>query len=195
MGNLKGSQKRLIQPPGYHLHPKYDLHFLRHKLYGGPKGHDEADLPLTSMVDMMSILVVFLLMNFSSTGEVFFLSKGVKIPDAKHGRLMESLPLISILKDGVTLDSEKIGDAEVKMEGLDNTATLPLLRARLQQIRILHQTLRPNEPFKGAVNIQADESTPVNKIKEVMAALIQEGWTGINFAVRPSPTARGTASE
>ena len=37
---------------------------------------------------------------------------------------------------------------------------------------------------KLQINIQADENTPVDKIKNVMNILIQEGFTGINFAVR-----------
>lgn len=187
MAKVKGHFKRIIRVPGYHIHSKYDLKGLRHKLHGGEQVHMEADLPLTSMVDMMSILVVFLIMNFSSTGEVFFISKDIKIPSASNGRSMESLPLISVGKDGrVSMDTQKIGEEEgTKLEERD--PNFPQLRSALQKIRILQQTIRPKDEFKGAVNIQADSEASLLQIKRVMNALISEGWTGINFAVRPDP--------
>ncbi len=181
MSFLKGPIKRKIQPPGYHIHPKYDLKKTREKLHGH-KDEGEAQLPLTAMIDMFSTLVIFLIMNFSATGEVFFISKDVKLPDAQHSRPMESLPLISITNAGVVLEAEKIGDNPVYLEEKD--ANLPLLKAKLQQIRILMQTIRPDEPFKGQVNIQADVNTPIVYVKRVMNTLISEGWNGINFAVR-----------
>ena len=48
----------------------------------------------------------------------------------------------------------------------------------------MEETIHPNEPFKGNVNIQADESTPLVYIKRVMQVCVLEGWTGIRFATR-----------
>lgn len=179
----RGPIKSIIVTPGYHLHPKYDMKKTRERLHGAG-AHREADahLPLTAMIDMFSTLVIFLIMNFSATGEVFFISKDVKLPDAQHSRTMESLPLISITRQGVILEAEKIGDNPVYLQEKD--ANLPLLKAKLQQIRILTQTIHPDEKFKGEVNIQADVNTPIVYVKRVMNTLISEGWTGINFAVR-----------
>lgn len=181
MSFLKGPIKRTIQPPGYHIRPKYDMKKIREKLTSHTT-ELQAHLPLTAMIDMFSTLVIFLIMNFSATGEVFFISKDVKLPEATYSRPMESLPLISITRSGVILEAEKIGDNPVYLEEKD--ANLPKLKLKLQQIRILSQTIRPDEPFKGQVNIQADINTPVVYIKRVMNTLISEGWNGINFAVR-----------
>ena len=188
--------------PANHIRPKYDLHGLREKRIGG-KHHAEYDLPLTSMVDMFSILVVFLLMNFSTSGEVFFISSHeVKIPNAIHGRPLESAPVVSISNEGVSLDEQKMN--EDKLHLADTEEGYPQMRAKLQQMRIIEQTARPDVPFKGQVNIRADQNIPLEQIKKVMMAIISEGWTGINFAVVPAgavpidedaPNTRGTASE
>lgn len=193
MAEVKGHGRRIIEAPGYRLHPQYDLHRLRRRRHGGGTKNANHELPLTSMIDMFSILCIFLLMNFSSTGEIFFISKDIKIPAANHSRPIDSNPLISITAKTVTLDAEKIGDRDFSAE--DKTGDLEKLRARLQQIRIFQETIHPGQPFKGNVNIQADENLSILHIKRVMNSLIAEGWTGINFAVRLDAKAQEATSQ
>lgn len=189
MSRVAGSFSRIVKPPGYHIVPKHDLHGLRHRLKGHAKKAHHFDLNLTAMVDMFSMLVMFLLMNFSSTGEVFFISKNVKIPDAAHGRQLESLPLISVSTSSIYFDAPaKPGQSPMQME--ETGEDLPQLKLRLQQLRIMEQTLRPDKTFKGQINIQADEKVPLSQIKKVMNVLISEGWTGINFAVQSKKSAK-----
>ena len=189
MARLAGSFSRILKPPGYHIVPKHDLHGLRHRLNGHSKKVQHFDLNLTAMVDMFSMLVMFLLMNFSSTGEVFFISKNVKMPDAAHGRQLESLPLLSVTSSSVFFDAPATsGRPSVQIE--ESGEELPQLKLRLQQLRIMEQTLKPDKAFKGQINIQADEKVPLSQIKKVMNVLISEGWTGINFAVQSKKTGK-----
>jgi biopolymer transport protein ExbD len=182
---------RTIVKPGYHLKPKYDLPGLRARQNSGG-GHKSViiELPLTSMIDMFTILVIFLLMNFSSTGEIFFIQKNLVLPTANHAHPIESNPLISVTSSGVTLETQKVGDNPISITESDQN--LPRLAAALKQIRIIEETVHPGEPFKGAVNIQADEKTPLVYIKRVMQTCITEGWHGINFAVRTADSAAPT---
>lgn len=181
MAHPKGHGKRIIEAPGYHIRPKYDLKGLRQRRTDHGGKHLHADLPLTSMIDMFSILIIFLLLNFSSTGEIFFISKSIRIPEAKNSRQIESKALISIMNDHVTFDSQKVGDNPLHMT--ENDMQLPKLKQMLQQVRIMEQAIHPDKIFKGEVNIQADENQNLIYIKRVMNTLISEGWTGINFVV------------
>src|SRR5437588_6722308 len=63
-----------------------------------------ATLMLTSLVDMFTIIVIFLLMNFSANGEVLYISKDIKLPDAYHGAMIERAPVIAVSSDAVTFD-------------------------------------------------------------------------------------------
>ncbi|MCB0341249.1 MAG: biopolymer transporter ExbD [Pseudobdellovibrionaceae bacterium] len=182
MSRAKGSARRLLVEPGYHIRSKYDLPHLRARKTDSAGKDSNVVLPLTSMIDMFSMLVIFLLLNFSSTGEAYFIAKDVKLPEASNPIPMESLPLISITKDSVIFDAQKVGDNPLHVEETDQE--LPQLRAALQRIQDFHNRLEPGKPFKAGVNIQADRSTPVIYIKRVMNALISEGWTVINFVVR-----------
>ncbi len=178
-----GRKSRLILPPGYHVKPKYDLTYLRHRREQHGKRSMDFGLSLTAMIDMFSTLVIFLLLNFSATGEAYFVSKNVVIPTAINARPLETAPLVSITKDSVMLDSHVVGSNPVNVTESD--LEMPQLVEGLRKLKALQDNLKEaGIEQKAQINIQADENTPVVKIKRVMTILIQEGFTGINFAVR-----------
>src|ERR1700694_457731 len=73
---------------------------------GKKSGH--AGLMLTSLVDMFTIIVIFLLQNFSANGEILYMSKDIKLPDAIHGAQLERAPVISVSADAVTFDGRML---------------------------------------------------------------------------------------
>lgn len=172
---------KTIKKPGYHIKPKYDLHALRHKRTFNVRKGSNADLPLVSMIDMFSILVIYLIMNFSTTGEIFFIQKDLKLPTANNAHTIESAPLITVTVDGVTLETENVGENPSVIEERDQN--LPRLAMALRRLKELEEATKPGQPFKGNINIQADENTPLIYIKRVMQTCVQEGWLAINFAV------------
>lgn len=180
MSNASGPRKT-IGKPGFHIRPKYDLKALRkRRTQGGPKSL-AADLPVVSLIDMFSILVIYLLMNFSATGEVFFIQKDLKLPQAVHAHPLESAPLITVGAKDVTLQTEKVGENPVVVQ--EANEELPKLASALRDLRRMEEATKPGQPFRGKVNIQADEGTPLIYIKRVMKTCVLEGWTGIHFAV------------
>jgi biopolymer transport protein ExbD len=175
--------KKTIVTPGYHIKPKYDMRAFRNYVAGqGGSKQTTFELPLTSMIDMFTILVIFLLMNFSATGEIFFIQKNLKLPEASHAKPLESAPLISVTAQG---------DNPIHLEERDQN--LPKLTAALNDIKSFEQQLHPGEEFKGNINIQADEKTPLIYIKRVMQTCILSGWNSINFAVRAAESVRGSS--
>lgn len=176
---------RLVKVPGFHIHPQYDLVHLRHVLHLRRSKKPHFHLNLAPMVDMFSILVIYLIMNFSSSGDAFFVSKGVTIPKASKGLTMQSYPIISIVGQNVAFDAE---NSEGKGGYLEepNDGQVPQLRLMLKKVRDIEVQIGGEKAFKGQVNFQADEKTPIEDVKKVMRVLMEEGWTGINFIVDPS---------
>ncbi|MBK7962871.1 MAG: biopolymer transporter ExbD [Bdellovibrionales bacterium] len=183
---VKGSTHRLVQIPGYNLRPQYDLTHTRHLVVFRRSKRKSFSLNLAPMVDMFSILVIYLIMNFSSSGEVFFISKDIKIPQASKGQPMQSFPLISVVNNKVMFDAEnKDGGESLFVEDI-NDGNLPILRKMLQQVRKVEKEIGGETNFRGQVNLQADENLPIEEVKKVMRVLIDEGWTGINFIIEPT---------
>jgi biopolymer transport protein ExbD len=176
-------RRHLLLPPGYHIKPKHDLPGMRLRREKASERRTDFGLSLTAMIDMFSTLVIFLLLNFSATGEAYFVSKNVVIPKAVHARPLETAPLISITKDSVILDSQTVGSNPINLS--EGDLQMPELVAGLRRIKQLQKDMQDaGIEQKAQVNLQADEQTPVVKIKRVMNILIQEGFSGVNFAVR-----------
>ena len=182
-GEVKSSGRRLIEVPGYHLAPKYDLKYLRRKMNDSGDRVFDVVLPLTSMIDMFSMLVIFLLLNFSATGEAFFVNKDITLPNAKNALPIESLPLVSITDTSVSLDSEVVGSNPVTIQLQDQE--MPQLSAALRRLKALITSQeQAGVPVKKGINLQADITTDVVYIKRVMNILITEGFTKVNFVTR-----------
>ncbi len=177
--------KSKIEAPGNHIKPKYDLDGLRARKEAQKAAKSTPPLPLTSMIDMLSMLVIFLIMNFSEQGDVFFNQKDeVKLPRAENAAPLEGLPLISVLEDRVLLEMpDTVIGKKVSIEDND-LETLLRVRRVLRYVKQKHDAENPGKEFRGAVNIQADTGVESKKIKMVMNALITEQWLEINFAVR-----------
>ncbi len=157
-----------------------------------------AALTLTSLVDVMTIIVIFLLMNFSANGEVLYMSKDIKLPDAYHGAELERAPVISVSAEAVTFDGRMLLETGELAKG--DVLNVPELEEALRDERRRYETIHqsdPDHPFRGLVNVQADKRIPFKVIKRVMFACNQSGFANISFAAlsrESSPGRTVTAS-
>src|ERR1022692_896074 len=65
-------------------------------------------LSLTSTVDMFTILVVFLLQNYSSTGEIIYIPKDVKLPKASQVKELKPAHIVTLTQTDVVLDKDTV---------------------------------------------------------------------------------------
>src|SRR5512140_3963078 len=79
------------------------------KISGGKKATN-AELNVVPMVDMMTMLVIFLLQQFSSTGEVLYMQKDIKLPNAQHGQTIQIAPVIAVSSAQVVVSGQKVAD-------------------------------------------------------------------------------------
>jgi biopolymer transport protein ExbD len=183
--HVKGHHGRTITTPGYHILPKFDLVHFRHFIEERKRRKFNFNLSLAPMVDMFSILVIYLIMNFSTTGEAFFVSKDIVIPQASKGQALKSFPLVSIVKDKVTFEMDNFSGRPFFITEV-NDENVPQLRAMLKRVKAMQDQVIGETELAGKVNIQADKSIPVEEVKKVLRVLIDEGWSGINFVVDPT---------
>jgi len=155
-----------------------------------------AALTLTSLVDVMTIIVIFLLMNFSANGEVLYMTKDIRLPDAYHGAQLERAPVISVSADAVTFDGRMLLNTEQLAKG--DALSVPELEDALRDEKRRYETIHaddPDHPFRGLVNVQADRRIPFKVIKRVMFSCNQSGFANINFAALSRESGRaGTAT-
>ncbi len=136
---------------------------------GNRKRNIFADLLLTALIDAFSILVIFLLMNFSSTGEILFMGKDMELPKASLGEILAQAPVIKMEATKMYLE-----DKEVTTEGLV---------AELLELRKKFQVLHPNEEYPGVLTIQADRRVKYDQLSPVVQASNHAGFSDIKFAI------------
>ncbi len=101
-----------IEAPKPHLYHSIKLETAKLKLGHGGRKATSADLNLVAYIDMMTMLVIFLLMSFSATGEILFVQKNITLPDAQNWSDLERAPVIGVTKDVVTLDGRQVATGE-----------------------------------------------------------------------------------
>jgi biopolymer transport protein ExbD len=162
--------------------------FLRSKVLGGKmtKGRKgtNAELNVVPMVDMMTLLVIFLLQQFSTTGEVLYMQKDIKLPNARHGQTIEIAPVVAISADQVVVTGVKVADIR-ELDSDSGYLNIPALEERLRDEKkrwdFIHQQ-DPDKKWDGIVNIQADKGVPFRIVKRVMYSCGVAGYFNVNFA-------------
>ncbi len=177
----RGKIHGLIEKPGPHLGHDVPLKFVQKGSHGRKSSY--AELNLTSMVDMLTILVVFLLQTFSASGELLTVSKNIVLPEATNFKDLERAEVIGISKDAVTLAGRPVADAaELNKE---NTVDWKItdLHDQLVTLKNNYKLLHPTEQFPGTVILQADKGVDFKVVKKVMYTCAVAGYNNVNFAV------------
>jgi len=162
------------------------------KLKGGGRKSLYQALNLVAYIDMMTILVIFLLMTFSASGEILFVQKNITLPDAQNWSDLERAPVIGVTKDVVTLDGRQVATGEELMkDSATGDAKIPELADQLVTAKNNYKLLHPTEDSKGC-------AYPVRQSRRVQDATQghvlgrHSGYQNVNFAVRPK--AKGGAA-
>lgn len=177
--------------------------FRNHKLLRrkGAKRSLVVVLSLTAMVDMFTVLAIFLLQNYSVTGEILYLPKEVVLPKANRIVDLKPAMVITVSTQHIYIDKEKIVSyAEINQSkdwlipSFRDQAKLYLEKARQKQEnqfqakfkKVVEKTIgdEKKDPLAWSrVTIQADKDVEFVNLKKIMYSLYQAGAGPINFAV------------
>jgi biopolymer transport protein ExbD len=168
---------------------------LEHSKVFGHAAHGKkntfADLLITPLVDMFVIIVLFLIANFSATGEIMSMSKDVQLPTASHVKEIEVVPIVMIARDQTSHETRVIVEGQPILENAadmerQDYLNIPALEDKLRELKKAYEAMHANsdhQEFNGDVNIQADKEIPFKVIKRVMFSCAAAGYLNINFAV------------
>ena len=178
-----------IGQPGKVLLHHVPLKFVAKKVGGhGSKSVDVA-IPLVPFIDFLIVLVVFLLISFSASGELLAQKASLKMPKAENVVDIEISPVIAVDAVVVTLDGRRMADtatlaADAKVERIEQ------LIQDLETLKRNWSILHPQEPFPGQVILQADVATDYRVVKKLMFSAGQAGYANVSFAVNRSGAAK-----
>jgi biopolymer transport protein ExbD len=175
------------------------------KTAGGARASN-ISMNLTPFVDMMTILVTFLLMVFSSSGQLLQAQKGLDLPKADNQNALQLAPVIVIDKNDIKFvlgqTQANIGtvDSVLRDEGLKVDALFEKLEAAAKSITenitklpkdlaeaCQQRNVRPKPGHVcplGLAILQADETTDAKLINKVVLTAKAAGFDNLMFAIQ-----------
>lgn len=124
---------------------------------------------LTSLVDAFSILVVYLLMSYSSSGEIMYISKDMVLPEATQSDILNRQIIIKFEEGKYYIENEEVAKND--------------LFARLLKMKTEFKEKYPELDSENKVIIQADKNEKFIDLNLIIHASAQAGFEEIKFAV------------
>jgi len=155
--------------------------------------HEETALNIYPMMDMMTILLVFLIQNFASSSAANVVqSSELQIPHSTAKTDIEPSLNITIsaseivvegkqalsLRNGQIDPSQKQGGSN----GFLVTPLLTILQGHRDRLKLIAQS-NASRPFRGEVQIIADKRTPYRTLIEVIYTMGQAEFKAMRFVV------------
>ena len=160
----------------------------RQKIVGG-KRNVVAVLQLTAMVDMFTVLVVFLLQNYASTNQVLPISDQVALPKAAAVKELKPSFVVVLSKDSLSFNERKVSTFEDVKSNKD-WVIISLLEPVREAVERLNKennrVVKKDEsetPVQYKMTVQADKDIDFLSIKKVLYTLTEAGVQEVNFAV------------
>jgi biopolymer transport protein ExbD len=141
-------------------------------------------LRLTSMIDLFTILLVFLLKSFSAEGEIMSVAKDLHLPVSTAQKPPRATPILVVTNDWIILDGNPVEKVSTILA--DQRIVITKLLSELQKIRSFSESLGQldvNMGFKGEITIQGDKEIPFEVLKKVMFTCGQIGYNNMLLAV------------
>jgi biopolymer transport protein ExbD len=159
-------------------------------LLGNPKSFRktaDAKLNITSMMDMFTIILVFLLFSYSIDQQDLVIDEGLELPNSRS-----RMQYKEALKLSLTKDSIKVNDKEIvalrkgkipkgKLDGLKVAGLYEVLVEEKKKIEANPNKKKPQEDT--LVVFQADKSIAFSVIDPVMKTAGMAGFPNFRFAV------------
>lgn len=158
------------------------------KRYGEAR-KKKTELNLGSMMDMMTIILLFLIKSYSATGGLIQPSKHLDLPQSQRDMRPKKVVAILVTKQHGVLEDieEEIRQLSPAEELLDDAnVILPGLADYLDGKREFFE--KTGQPFKGEITIQCDKEIPYNWLLKVINTCGQTEFSVIDFVVKKIET-------
>jgi len=136
---------------------------------------------LTSLMDVFTILVFFLLVNSGSV-EIMEAPKTVELPESRVEAKPKETVVIFISPDEVTVQGEVVARVADIIEGVPES--VEPVKARLAELQ--DSVIGVNTKAiadSQAITILADKSVPFMVVKTVMSTCTSQGFNNVSLAV------------
>jgi biopolymer transport protein ExbD len=148
------------------------------------------DLDITSLLDILVILLIFLIKSYNSSGVTLNIPEGIELPKSESANINTAGVIIQVSKDKIWVDSKTILDTSDLPQNLYDDGgrrVIPLfdeLSKKKDEIKNMNiQTGGKAQKFSGVVNLIVDKSLKYSYVKKIMYTCASAGFKEYKFVV------------
>jgi biopolymer transport protein ExbD len=153
--------------------------------------HQQAYLNITPMMDMMTILLVFLLKQFSVQAAAASLAPGLQLPNSTMESQRPPAVNVTITDNSILVEGDAVAtvrsgavDASVKRDGANGYYITPLVDTLTKHANRLKKLAAMGAgPFDGTCMVMVDKSTPYRLLTEVLYSAGQAEFKNYHLVV------------
>ena len=149
--------------------------------------HKPFVLQITSMVDMFTILLVFLLKSFASSPSHITPMKGLSLPVSNNIKSADQALKLMVSKEGIFVENQQVvifknrQVASVDLRRGDSDFITPLFKELEKRGKILDEIAKDEEVARKIL-MQADTSLSYSILKKVMYTTSLAGFPNLKLA-------------
>ncbi|HXH73782.1 MAG TPA: biopolymer transporter ExbD [Bacteriovoracaceae bacterium] len=148
------------------------------------------DVDITSLLDILTILLVFLLQSYNSSGVTINVPKGIELPRSASETLNTFGVNIQVSKSQIWVDDTEV----VNTDNTDNQNMFDEGGRRIvplyNELVKIKETIKQSEklspqvkPFSGVANLVVEKSLKYSYLKRVMYTCAAAGFKEFKFVV------------
>jgi len=152
------------------------------KRFARKRSTEAADIDITSLLDVLVILLVFLLKNYNASDLKLDLAKNVEMPDSEARRMTRYAPVVQINKEAVVfLNNKEIG--RLPAGGVDADFLSEALKREKLKMQA-DKTLQKEKMNFELLNLVVDKKHDYAVVQQLMHASAMGGYSQFKFLVR-----------
>ena len=139
---------------------------------------------MTSLIDLMTVIIIFLLQSFSTEGQIITVSSDLTLPASSARKPPELTVNVIVTDKYIMAETDKVATV-AEVLGSDDLV-VPQLGEWLRQRREMTEDIAKyssKTAFTGTVTIQADKRIHFRLLKKIMYTCGRQGFNNFAFAV------------
>ena len=146
------------------------------------------EVDITSLLDVLVIILVFLLRNYNSSGLIVTIPEGITLPDSKSQDMNSPGVIVQVSKDKIWIEGELLIEDNLEKKNYDQGGRriIPLFNELVKKRNLVKEIEKRAEnakPFSGVVNLVIDKEIKYTFLKKVMFTSAQAGYKAYKFIV------------
>lgn len=157
---------------------------------GAKRRIEPFEIDITSLLDILVIILVFLLKSYNSSGIVLNVPEGIELPRSESQKQNSAGVLVQVSPTKIWVDDKVVYDINTSPRsgsfdygGRRIVALYNELVAKKKIIKQVEKTAPNAKKFSGVVNLIVDKSVKYKRLKQLLFTCAEAGFMKYKFVV------------